>query len=153
MLQTGEAITPAFVSLAMATATRFQTIAAWTLSVLLAALFLMSGYGKLTNGQTAGGLNFDEQFVAWGLPAWFRFPVGFAEVAGAIGLLVPRLRFYASTGLMLVMGGAVLTHLRIAEYGVAIVPLVLGLLTASTAWITRPAWVKERLGRSAAPVT
>ncbi|MHB1260995.1 MAG: DoxX family protein [Thermoplasmatota archaeon] len=134
----------------MASATRFRTITAWTLSVLLAALFLMSGYGKLTNGQTAGGMSFDEQFVAWGLPAWARFPVGLAEVAGAIGLLVPRLRFYAAAGLTLVMGGAVLTHLRIAEYGVAIVPLVLGLLAAADAWITRPVWVQERFARSRA---
>lgn len=150
MLQTGESITPGFVSLAMASATRFRTIAAWTLSVLLAALFLMSGYGKLTNGQTTGGLSFDEQFVAWGLPAWFRFPVGLAEVAGAIGVLVPRLRFYAAAGLTLVMGGAVLTHLRIAEYGVAVVPLVFGSLAATDAWLARPAWVQQGLARGPA---
>jgi len=132
---------------------RSRSIVLWSLSILLALMFLMSGSGKLANGETAGGLTFDEQFVAWGLPAWFRFPVGLAEVAGAIGLLVPRLRFYAAAGLTAVMGGAVLTHLRIEEYAVAAIPLVLGLLTATVAWLSRPAWIVQRLrGRDATTV-
>lgn len=129
---------------------KLRTVALWSLSVLLALMFLMSGSGKLTNGETATGMTFDEQFVAWGLPAWFRLVVGSAEVAGAIGLLVPRLRFYAAAGLTAVMGGAVLTHLRIEEYAPAVVPLVLGLLTATLAWLALPEWVSQRLGRGRA---
>ena len=129
---------------------KVRTIVLWSLSLLLALLFLMSGFGKLTNGETAGGMTFDEQFVAWGLPAWFRFPVGLAELAGAGGLLVPRLRFYAAAGLTAVMGGAVLTHLRLEEYAFAAIPLVLGLLTATVAWLTQPAWVVQRMGRGRA---
>jgi uncharacterized membrane protein YphA (DoxX/SURF4 family) len=127
-----------------------RTIALWSLSVLLSLLFLMSGFGKLTNGKTTGGLTFDEQFEAWGLPAWARFPVGLLEVAGAIGLLMPRTRFYAAAGLTAVMGGAVLTHLRIGEFAFAVVPLGLGLLTATVAWLARPAWVVQRMGRGRA---
>ncbi|MFA5944332.1 MAG: DoxX family protein [Candidatus Thermoplasmatota archaeon] len=129
-------------------ASKARTITLWSLSVLLALMFLLSGSGKLRNAETAGGITFDEQFEEWGLPAWARFPVGLAEVAGAIGLLIPRARFYAATGLILVMGGAVLTHLRIAEYGIAIVPLALGALAATVALLTRPAWVQQRFGRS-----
>ncbi|MEA3136885.1 MAG: hypothetical protein QOC71_1166, partial [Thermoplasmata archaeon] len=125
-------------------ASKPRTIVLWSLSVLLTLLFLMSGIGKLTNGQTAGGIRFDEQFVAWGLPAWFRFPVGLAEVAGAIGLLVPRLRFFAATGLTLLMAGAVVTHLRIEEYGPALVPLTLAILNGVVAWLARPSWVVQR---------
>jgi uncharacterized membrane protein YphA (DoxX/SURF4 family) len=126
-----------------------RIVALWALSILLALMFLMSGAGKLSNGKTAGGMTFDEQFEAWGLPAWARFPVGLAEVAGAIGLLIPRTRFYAAAGLTAVMGGAVLTHLRIEEYAPSLVPLTLGLLTATVAWLARPKWVMQRLGRGA----
>ena len=129
---------------------RVRTTVLWSLSVLLALMFLMSGSGKLTNGKSADGSTFDEQFVHWGLPAWFRFPVGLAEVAGAIGLLVPRLRFYAAAGLTALMGGAVLTHLRIEEYAFAVVPLVLGLLGATVAWLARPDWFVQRMGRGRA---
>jgi uncharacterized membrane protein YphA (DoxX/SURF4 family) len=127
-------------------ASKPRTIALWSLAVLLALLFLMSGLGKLSNSKTAGGVTFDEQFVLWGLPAWFRFPVGLAEVAGAIGLLVPRLRFYAATGLTLLMAGAIVTHLRIAEYGPALVPLTLAILAGVVAWLARPTWVVKRMG-------
>jgi putative oxidoreductase len=131
-------------------ASKARTIVLWVLSALLALLFLLSGSGKLANGETAGGLRFDEQFEAWGLPAWARFPVGLAEVAGAVGLLVPRLRFFAAAGLTLLMAGAVATHLRIGESALAAIPLALGALTATAAWLARPAWVQRRLGRGRA---
>jgi putative oxidoreductase len=133
-------------------ARKAATIALWTLSVLLALLFLASGLGKLANGETAAGLRFDEQFEAWGLPAWARFPVGLAEVAGAIGLVFPRVRPYAAAGLGLLMLGAVATHLRIGEYELAILPLALGLLAARVAWMARPAWLQQRFGRGRAQV-
>jgi putative oxidoreductase len=129
---------------------RAWTIVVWSLSVLLALMFLASGWGKLTNGATAAGMSFDEQFVAWGLPAWFRFPVGLAELAGAVGLLVPRVRFLAGAGLTLLMVGAVGTHVANAEWIVVAIPAVLGALTATVAWLTRPTWVVERLGGSRA---
>jgi uncharacterized membrane protein YphA (DoxX/SURF4 family) len=126
---------------------RGRSIALWSLSALLALMFLLSGSGKLLNGTTAGGVRFDEQFVLWGYPSWFRFPVGLAELAGAVGLLVPRLRPYAAAGLTLLMAGAAVTHLRIGEYAAAPIPLVLGALAATVAWLSRPAWVQERLAR------
>lgn len=125
-----------------------RTIAFWTLSAILAAFFLMSGAGKLMNQETAEGVNFDRQFELWGLPAWFRFPVGLAEIAGAIGLLVPRLRFYAAAGLTLLMIGGAMTHLRVGEYAFAPIPLVLALLVGTIAWNHKPAWVDARLGRA-----
>lgn len=134
----------------MARKARTRAIVLWSLSVLLALFFLVSGSGKLLNGEASGGARFDEQFEIWGYPAWFRFPVGLAEVAGAVGLLVPRLRPYAAAGLTLVMAGAVVTHLRIGEAAFAPIPLVLGLLTATVAWMARPEWVQQRLGRGRA---
>lgn len=126
---------------------RIRIAVLWTLSILLALMFLMSGSGKLLNGKASDGTRFDQEFVHWGYPAWFRFPVGAAEVAGAIGLLVPRLRPYAAAGLVLLMAGATVTHLRVGEAAYAPIPLVLGVLAAAVAWLSRPAWVQERLAR------
>jgi uncharacterized membrane protein YphA (DoxX/SURF4 family) len=128
-------------------ASRARPIVLWTLSILLALMFLMSGSGKLVDGKASDGTRFDQEFVHWGYPSWFRFPVGAAEVAGAIGLLVPRLRPYAAAGLVLLMAGAAVTHLRIGEAAYAPIPLVLGLLAATVAWMSRPAWVQQRLAR------
>lgn len=120
------------------------------LSLLLALAFLASGGSKLANAESAAGLTFDEQFVAWGYPAWFRFVVGAAEVAGAIALLVPSTRFYAASGLAAVMLGAIVTHLRIGEAAYAPFPLVLALLAATVAWATRPEWLPLARARPAA---
>jgi putative oxidoreductase len=136
----------------MARKARLPTIALWALSLLLAALFLMSGSGKLTNADSSGGVPFDEQFVLWGYPAWFRIPVGLAEVAGAIAPLVPRVRFYAAAGLTLLMLGATATHLWSDEAMYAPIPLVLAVLAATVAWLSRPSWVQARLGRSGTQV-
>lgn len=134
-------------------ARKARTIATWTLSVLLTLLFLMSGSGKLLNSETSGGVRFDEQFEIWGYPSWFRFPVGLGEVAGAIALLIPPARPYAAAGLTAVMLGAVLTHLRIEDYGVAPIPLVLAGLAGTLGWLSRPAWVDQRLAGRRAQVT
>ncbi|MEA3204141.1 MAG: putative oxidoreductase [Thermoplasmata archaeon] len=109
------------------------------LSVLLTLVFLMSGGSKLANAKSAAGLAYDQQFVAWGYPAWARWVVGSAEVLGAVALLLPRTRFFAAAGLTLLMAGATVTHLRVGEVGYAPFPLVLGLLAATLAWATRPA--------------
>ncbi|MFO1535786.1 MAG: DoxX family protein [Thermoplasmatota archaeon] len=108
------------------------------LCILLALAFLASGGSKLANADSSSGLPFGQQFVAWGYPAWARFVVGAAEVAGAIGLLVPATRFYASGSLTLLMLGAITTHLRVGEAAYAPFPLALGLLTATVAWASRP---------------
>ena len=131
-----------------------RSILLWSLAGLLAAMFLMSGSGKLANGATQSGFaSWDAQFEDWGLPAWARIVVGLAEVAAAIGILVPALRFYAASGLTLLMVGGVGTHIANAEWAIAPVPLVLAALAATLAWLRRPAWLDERLGRSASPDT
>lgn len=127
---------------------RRRNILLWTGSILLAAMFLMSGSGKLMNGENTGGLTWDEQFVAWGYPAWFRFVVGSAEVLGAVLLLVPLARFYGAAGLTALMTGAVVTHIANGEGPYAAIPLVLGLIAGLIAWATRPAWVVDLLGRA-----
>jgi putative oxidoreductase len=67
--------------------TRPATIALWTLQVLLAAMYVVaSGVPKLVGDAYAVQI-FDDL----GTGQWLRVVVGLLEVAGGIGLLVPRL--------------------------------------------------------------
>ena len=96
----------------------------WTLTVILAAFFLLAGGGKL-----AGTPKQVESFAYWGYAEWFLYAVGAVETAGAIGLLVPRLAVYSVLLLGSTMLGAALTHLVHHEMMAVPVPLViLGLL-------------------------
>lgn len=78
---------------------------AWILQALLAFAFTASGIMKflhLSDTLTS--------FEKIGLPAWFAYFIGAAEVIGGIGLLVPRLVRPAAIGLALIMAGAAFMH-------------------------------------------
>lgn len=96
----------------------------WTLAVILAAFFLLAGGLKLR-----GVPSQVDNFAHWGYAGWFLYVVGAVEVAGAVGLLVPRLAGFAALLLGGTMLGAALTHLVHHEMKAVPVPLViLGLL-------------------------
>ena len=85
--------------------TNTKNIIAWIATVLLALLFLGTGGMKLM-----GGESIVKQFAAWGYPSWLRSAIGGLEIAGAIGLFVPKLRSLAIYGLIGIMVGAIYTH-------------------------------------------
>jgi hypothetical protein len=103
----------------------------WTVQLLLAALYLFAGgfkaFGPAEMLQQGGG--------SVQLPlAFIRF-IGYCEVAGALGLILPtllriqpRLTPLAASGLVIIMVGA--TTLSLIEGGVpmAILPFVAGVL-------------------------
>lgn len=106
-----------------------RVIAAWVLVVALAALYLLAALGKLTGASTP-------MFEAWGYPAWFAVLIGIAELAGAIGLLIPKTTRWAALGLAAVMLGAVFTHVTNGEGAQVLRPLIfLGGLAA--VWLLR----------------
>lgn len=114
------------------------TITALVLSILAALMFASSAYPKLTNGDSATGVPYAEQFTTWGLPSWMRLVVGTLELAGALGLFIRPFRFYAALGLTLLMAGAIVTHLRTpGEAHFAPFPAVLGILTGAIAYLRR----------------
>ena len=96
--------------------------------VVLGLLFVLIG------GMTVAGRKmFVENFRHFGYPQWFRVVTGSLEVLGGLGLLIgiwlPWLTALASTGLALVMLGAVSTHVRIREPLQKIaLPIVMGAL-------------------------
>src|SRR5215831_12870062 len=83
-----------------------RTIAAWILTVFLGLAFIFFGGIKLV-----GNPGMVEEFARIGIGQWFRFITGFLEVSGAIGLLIPRVRFWAALQIACVMAGATFTNI------------------------------------------
>ncbi|MCF6425969.1 DoxX family protein [Amycolatopsis tucumanensis] len=108
-------------------------IALWIIAAALAAVFLASGAVKLA--QPA------EKLAATGLSVSLGKTIGVLEVLAAAGLILPAaldiapvLSPLAATGLVLLMAGAVVQHVRRRETKVAAVPVVLLVLAAVVAW-------------------
>ena len=101
----------------------------WSLSVVLAGIFLLTGVPKILGWQplileAAGMLDF---------PAGIRVIVGIVETAGAIALLVPGAATFAALALSALMVPATLTQYASGE-GRMWVPLVLLALLLFVAW-------------------
>ncbi|MEJ8279049.1 DoxX family protein [Pseudonocardia spirodelae] len=101
--------------------------ALWVLQVLLGLFFVLaSALPKFWGDPFAVAI-----FDGIGLGQWLRYAVGALELAGGIGLLVPRFAAPAAAGLVVVMIGATLTQAFVLHGGVLVVtPIVLGLLAA-----------------------
>jgi uncharacterized membrane protein YphA (DoxX/SURF4 family) len=109
---------------------KVKTVAMWSVSIVLTAMFLLAGAPKLLKADQARPM-----FVGYGYPAWFATLIGVSEVLGAIGLLVPRLAALAAAGLSIIMVGAFFTHLLHHEYSHSVVPLVLLVLLAAVGYM------------------
>ena len=105
------------------------------LTVLLTIAFLMSGIMKLT-----GAEQIRQGFEGWGYPIFFMYIIGLCEVAGAIGLWLRRFSYAAKVCIILLMAGAVLTHLVFDGVGDAVPPIILLILAAAALMLHR----KER---------
>ena len=78
------------------------------LGVALSAVFFVAGMAKLLRAAPLKA-----QFREFGLSTSVMSLVGAAEVAGAFGLQIDRLRIPAALGLALLMAGAVANHLKV----------------------------------------
>jgi len=107
---------------------RALTIALWVLQIILALQFVMAGLAKLFGDQAMV-----EMFATIGIGQWFRYAVGALEVAGAVGVLVPRVSGLAALGLVCLMAGAVLTNLFILGAS-PLLPIGLLVIGALVAW-------------------
>ena len=109
-------------------------IAVWVVCVLLALEYAFAGITKLIGQDEAV-----QGFRQAGFGDGFRLFIGAAEAAGAIGLLVLRLRFWAASGLTIIMIGALATHVRAGDPVAKMAPAAISLvLLVLTAWTTRP---------------
>jgi putative oxidoreductase len=111
------------------------TIALWVGQILLAAMFAFAAAPKLLGEPTAVA-----NFQTIGFGQWFRYLTGTCELAGAIGLLIPRLSGLAALGLVGVMVGATLTNLFLLPgmAPVAVLTVLLGVVIGLVAWARWP---------------
>ncbi len=116
----------------MTETSRGVRIALWVASGLLTALYLFAGFMKVSSNPQAV-----EGFAKYGYSDGFRLFIGSCEMAGAIGLWIPKLSFWAAAGLVVIMLGAVYTHLTNAEAPTG--PVVALALLGFVAWSRRGA--------------
>jgi putative oxidoreductase len=103
-------------------------VALWMLQAALALQFAAGGLAKL-----AGAPELVELFASIGAGQWLRYVVGALEVAGAVGLLVPRLWRLAALGLATLMVGTTVTNLFVIHERPWL-PVGLLLVAAVIAW-------------------
>jgi uncharacterized membrane protein len=110
----------------------------WIVQAVLAALFAMSGLGKVlqSKDKLAGGYPWMQDVSQ----STVRF-IGVTELLGAIGLIVPAatgiapvLTPIAGTGLAVIMVLAAAMHIRRKEPSGVVVTAVLFVLTALVVW-------------------
>src|SRR3712207_5404647 len=101
----------------------------WTLSVILAGIFLLAGLPKLFGWNP---LVLDSAGMP-GFPNWIRAIVGIVETAGAVGLLIPGTATFAALMLAGLMVPATLTQFM-SDQGQMWVPIVLLALCVFVAW-------------------
>jgi putative oxidoreductase len=110
-------------------------IALWSAQIALAIVFAFAGGMKVSTPAA------ELTKMAPGFPlALLRF-IGIAELAGAIGIILPALTRIApiltplaSSGFVIVMASAAVLHLVRGEFGELAVVIVLGALATFVAW-------------------
>jgi putative oxidoreductase len=109
-------------------------ILGWILAVVLAVVFSLAGSVKLI-----GVPGMVTEFAQIGIGQWLRYVTGVLEVSGAIGLLIPKFRFWAALQIVAVMVGATGVNLWVLHVpplaGLTAVLMVLALVLA---WLRRP---------------
>ena len=111
-----------------------MTYALWIVQGLLALIFLFAGGMKLV-------MPIEELAKQMPLPGWFLRFIAVAEVLGAIGLILPGLLRIrpgltplAAAGLVIIMIGATVVTVMTADVALALIPLVVGILSAFVAY-------------------
>lgn len=113
-------------------------ITLWVLQILLGGMFIMAGFMK--SFQPLADLAKMLPWVADSSAGLVRF-IGVSELLGGIGLILPmalrikpRLTFWASLGLLVVMVLAAAFHISRGEYGAIGMNLILAACLAFVAW-------------------
>lgn len=120
---------------------RVLNLTLWLFQVLLAFQFAAGGWLKLS-----GDPAMVDMFAAIGAGQGFRYVVGVLEIAGAVGLLIPRLSGPAALGLVGLMVGASATNVLVLGTAPWL-PLAFLLMSVLVAWGRLPQ-TKVLLGRS-----
>ncbi len=117
---------------------RLKKIAAWILFIFIGAMVFIVGVGKFTQP------SWPQRFAEWGYPANFYMVIGAVETLAGIGMLIPRIRAYAAASLLVVMLGALGTHIIHAEMPNIIVTSVWSVILGSITYAHRSAFSRAR---------
>ena len=117
---------------------RALNISLWVVQLLLMAVFVLTGFVKVF--QPIGVLAETYRWIGVAPPLFVRF-VGICELLAAAGLLgpaalrvMPRLTVFAAMGIILLMVGAIVTHVLLGPWSTIIVNLMLLSLAAFVAY-------------------
>ena len=103
-------------------------IVLWVFALFLAWVFIRQGFAKFD--ETSG---WARAFRTWHFPVWFRTLIGVLETSAALFLLWKRTAFAGAIIIMVIMLGAMGTHVywgRPGQVTSEILPLVLSTLVA-----------------------
>ena len=94
------------------------------LAFILALLFFATGGTKLVDFPSHVA-----SFAKWGYPAWFMYVIGSVEVISGLLLIFPFTRYYGATLIVIVMIGAIFTHIQAGEWSFVGVSVLILLFT------------------------
>ena len=115
----------------------------WTVQILVGVFFVVASAAPKLLGESYAVWMFTEI----GAGDWFRYLVGALELAGGIGLLVPRLAGLAAAGLVGLMIGAAYTQVTVFDApATTVTPIILGAICAAIAWARRDG-IRALVGR------
>ena len=109
---------------------KVQKYISWALQIILGLLFLAAGAGKFLAAEV-----WIEKFSNWGYPDNFYLFIGVVEVLAAILLFIPKFTKQAAMFLLVVMLGAVLTHIFNQEAAELIRPIIFMLLLSTLIYL------------------
>ena len=112
--------------------TQTANIAITAMTYLLSAVFIYTSFTKFS-GSAASVQTFDDI----GVGQWLRYVTAGLELAGAIGLLIPKLTGLAAACLTALLVGAVLSQVFLVTDGNIATPAVLMVVTGLLAWFRR----------------
>ncbi|SFW52693.1 DoxX family protein [Chitinophaga sancti] len=103
----------------------------WILQVVLAILFIYSGYLKLFTpiARQAAMYPWTGQVA----PVFLRF-MGVIDLLGGIGILIPFTRIYAASGIVLLMISAAVFHITRGEASVIGFNIAVAIVAGFIAW-------------------
>lgn len=121
-----------------------KMVGIWFLQIVFALLFVV----LVGSGKFFGAEMWARRFSGWGYPDGFSYVIGGLEVLFGLALLAPKAAGYGAAGLVVIMTGAVGTHVLHGEpfWG----PLVFGMLLAIVAYVRRPDFTQRWLERGTA---
>jgi uncharacterized membrane protein YphA (DoxX/SURF4 family) len=105
-----------------------REVVLWVFAVFLAWVFIRQGFAKFDDSS-----GWARAFRTWHFPVWFRILIGVLETSAALLLLWKRTAFAGAVIIMVVMLGAMGTHVywgRPAQVTSEVLPLVLSTIVA-----------------------